>query len=852
MNARLSIRAIFMAAVLLPAACPNLGRAQSVSPPPLAVQTYAVDEKGTCRDDLVRLIGLRGLSNPGSGLGYTFVMNPALGLSRTSALRSEGVQGTLRRFEIARVMGDDPSSGKALVRTDESQLCGWIGREALLLPKELQDRSSRIALPSNRWQPHLLFGPPPLQVKDGPAGKEFPGSTLTMKVVVQNVNRTGEAHGIPVFEEPGSIKTVDELSLFDIFEVFVAKNETQPANARKGYYYLVGKRGGEGTLARIHGWLHDDDVQMWNSRMAAFWSESGQALGYGFADAAERAAKAERERKPLPVEPVFRGPMPEAGAAPDQIAVRRFPIISQDPGFDEVSRTADVNWFKIAVRGLACKQPAGSTGPGRDCMALEDVDATRIKWQKVIESMSRVDILFVIDATSSMNVYFPPIAEAVRAFAKDIRQEEDVNVGVVVYGDYRQGIANVKSVAFERLVRLHNPVTEPRLIDALARYKKIAEDPLDNDLLEAPFAALINAAATLWRPEAGLRLIVHIADAGNRDLGQTSNEYTSGGQLKSTLRETVSIEMVEQALKAKGITYLPIAVAGQYNEIANKKFRDQASDLIRRVNLVPSSLIVTYDEKTGADPEMDRSGKILARLKEVIALSRESARALEARLVCERSKALKACTDVESLRLSNNWIGRFAAKISEELLPKNQIENIFSRTETVTALHFPPMYAGKDVLTYWLAIEPGDLASLVGIFQKVCDRFSQGAAKNPLYDLIEKEIGASAGEYKSVGDLMDKRFFVPAAFIVDFLRKPWAVVESELADPKGFTALQRQVCRSAFLLDRVLSGKRVMESSMEWNDKTNRYIANTESDFQWRIKPETGIELYYVPLSYMK
>jgi hypothetical protein len=847
-------RAQAVATVLLGvAAFVGVARAQPAGTP-LAVDSYTVDEAGTCRDDRLRLSSVRNLSYPASGIGYTFVLNPSSGLSRTSAARSEGITPALRRFEIAHVFGDDPRSGKLLVQTDQTKLCGWIEREALLLPADLRDRSARVT------RARLGSGPRPVQVKDSHAKEEFPGNTLFMKVVVQNVNQAGEMRGIPLYEEAGGGK-VGELSLFDIFEVFAEKNDTQPANKRKGWYYLVGKRGGEGSFARIEGWLHDEDVQMWNSRMAAFWSWQSQALGFGFSDAAEKAAMAEREGKPLPVEPVFRGPAPKQGSAPDPIAVRRFPIVAQEPGFGEgVNETKDVTWFKVAIRGAACKQPPGSTGPGKDCILSEDVDSTRMRWQKVIESMSHVDILFVVDATSSMNVYFRPVAEAVRAFTREIRKEEDVHVGVVVYGDYARGIASTETVAFERLVRLHNPITEPKAIDALAGYQKIKEDPLDNDLLEAPFAALINAAATKWRAEAGLRLIVHIADHGNRDFGETSNEYGADGKLKSTLRETISIEQVAEALKEKSLTYLPIAVAGAFNATANGKFREQTSGLMRRVNIVPGELTLTYDESTGLDPVAGRSAKILARLREAIELSRKSAQALEARIICERSKAVKACSDVEALRRSDSWIGRFAAKMTEEMLPKNQIDNIFSRVETVTALHFPPVHDGNDVFTYWLAIEPGDLSSLVGLAQKVCDRFGQRAAKSTLYQLVEQEIGISAGEknksladqYVSVGDLMEKRFFIPAAFVMDFLRKSWEDVEADLANPEGYKAMQKQVCRSAFLLGRVLAGKRVDESSMVWNPNTNSYTAKSERDFQWRIKPDSGVELFYFPLNYLK
>src|SRR5437763_1087717 len=46
-----------------------------------------------------------------------------------------------------------------------------------------------------------------------------------------------------------------------------------------------------------------------------------------------------------------------------------------------------------------------------------------------------------------------------------------------------------------------------------------------NDEWEAPFAALIRAATdsrVSWRQDSGIRLIIHIADAGNQALNQPS------------------------------------------------------------------------------------------------------------------------------------------------------------------------------------------------------------------------------------------------------------------------------------------------------------------------------------------
>ena len=777
--------------------------AQSGSAPAPSVERYTVDSEGTCEDD--KLVPFLKGNRPNIGFGYTFVTNlGAAALSRSSAARGEGISRSPKRYELVRLLGESQGSGKILVRAEDSRICGWIERQALLLSPEVRE-GKWPAISTRPDRPSLVFGPKPLLLKDSPLKADFPENTLSMKVVVQNVNQRGEVRKLPVYEESGSDVRRDELPFFDVFEVFDAKNENKPPNGRPGYYYLVGKQGAEdGATGKIYGWMHDADVQTWSTRIAAFWSGQVQAQGYGHQEHAQEAWKAEREKRKARFDPVYDGPA--ATGRPDELAIRRFPIISQYPGFGEVKTVADVNYFKVAVRGTSCKPS------DKNCMGVDEIETERVRWQRVIDLMSRVDILFVIDATSSMAVYFPAVADAVRTFSQsNIREAEKINIGAVIYGDYMGG--STAKVAFERVVRMHNPITEPRLIEALARVKRIPEDATDTDLLEAPFAALIQAASTTnWRSDAGLRLIVHIADHGNRDFGKTSEEFTAANQPKSTLKETVSADMVVAALRKANVTYLPIAVAGAYNQVANTKFRKQAQDLSRAVNLIPVELRLTYDENTGVDREADRSGAVLTRLTESVDSARNTAKATEARLICERSKALDACSQVETLRRSDNWVGRFALKLSEELLPKQQIENILSRNETVTSLHFPPMRQGKDVFTYWLAMEPQVFGPLTDLFLRLCERFSRKAAAGTFFDVVQTQIRAGAGE-KSLSEVYEKRFYIPAAFALDFYRKDWSELESELADRTAYAARQKQVCRTAYLLDRALVSRRVAEDS---------------------------------------
>ena len=39
---------------------------------------------------------------------------------------------------------------------------------------------------------------------------------------------------------------------------------------------------------------------------------------------------------------------------------------------------------------------------------------------------------------------------------------------------------------------------------------------------------------------------------------------------------------------------------------------------------------------------------------------------------------------------------------------------------------------------------------------------------------------------------------------------------------------------------------------MTWDDRIGRYTAARENDFTWLVKPDQGLELYFIPLTFFK
>ena len=825
--------------------------AQTTAGPAIAMADFAVDSSGTCNND--ELARIRGLPRLQVGYGYTFVIDVDAPLTTSSATSAESVTKSAELFERARIYGEDERSKKLLVKLGEGRICGWLSRAALLMSKTLPLRAADGTL-------NYLFGPRPVSVKDGPDGAVHPGNTLSMKVVIQNVYTSGEGRSIPVYAGPGSKIVRQQISLFDILEVFDWRKVAHPDNGRIGNYYLLGKRGAEGAAAggELYGWVHDDDLYPWNSRMAAYWSGHGQAVGYGNQIDAVKASNYERKKGPAPTaDPVMKGPqeLPDSETIERAIS-RRFPILEQRPDYKDMDQSATtaelsklVDYLYIAAPGKVCPKD------GKGCVDANVMDQRRREVEEARERMATVDILFLIDATSSMEPYWPAAMAAVKKFAQSVDTiGTDVNIGAVVYGDYRGPVADVSKVSFRPFVRMHNPRDDPAAIDGLNSVKTIDDD--QKDRLEAPFAAIIRAATLddkWWRPEAGVKLIVHIADHGNREFGKTSFDSGEVGA-KSTLVETISAEMVINALKSRGISYAPIAVIGTYLPIPNGKFVAQTSAISRALGRSGVPISMTYDPNKPVDPRFeDRTGTIYQRLVESVKASQKSVDYTNLRIQCAQSPSLPACAQLARIQ-NADWEGRFAANISESQLSDEQIKNIYGRgmSQTVVALYFPPIVGGNEVLSYWLAIEPAYLDELSSVTDKVCERFNQSNVTRSLQEMVLGTISDAGGEqYAGPSELFEKRYFIPAAHVLDFLKRPWQDIELDLqADKEAANKLRERICRSSFLLQHVLSGKRVNEATMKWNPK-GYFTADREADFNWRYKPDRGVELYYLPLSYL-
>ena len=125
------------------------------------------------------------------------------------------------------------------------------------------------------------------------------------------------------------------------------------------------------------------------------------------------------------------------------------------------------------------------------------------------KGLRNIDIVFVIDATTSMGPFFSPISKAIKntineLSAKDIRPNK-IRFGAVAYRDFAEGNRKVESV------RLTSEGVE--VADFLTRID--ARDFKDIDKPEAVFFGLKTAVRSLGMSQGHTNIVVLVGDAGN-------------------------------------------------------------------------------------------------------------------------------------------------------------------------------------------------------------------------------------------------------------------------------------------------------------------------------------------------
>jgi hypothetical protein len=862
-------------------------------------------------------INARGEGGSGRYLGYTFVLRDAVDVRENASPIAPMISPRVRPsvFERVSVLSQaniGTPNHSLLVGWRHQGLrptqCGWLRHTDLVgVPQQL-----RID-PSN--PDHLRHGPRPLTVGNLTTGRENRSRVLARAVLN---NSDVEGNTIYTFVDPSRARSqpgdadpsvFTRLRAHEIYSIFATARGVprQPLTvgaapragaASEGRYFLIGRYPGQTGQSQLFGWVHFNDLYIWSTRTAVYWAPAGGAQVFGNLGGDGRVEGIPfftSERQPNQTEDGSVHRLPVIDSHPDSVTVQqladRLPRNLRD---NPLQLSSLVAAYQVAMIYQSCS-------PNRECVSAAVEDARTSQRARVLRELGNVDIVFLIDRSRSMGPYFVSTAEAIRLFVRDrlatqtIAGEASVRIGVMAYSDYTSGTPSWEGGALDYLevVPMHDPGGggSEGLLQQLAAFRtQEQQQDRNDDFLEAPFAALIRTAREArWRPDARQRIIIHLADHGNREAGLASPERPNG------IRERYSVADVVAALGPQeqgrpGINYIPIMVEGQpdgnnrHAIAARAAFAAQSREIARQ----RSGAVTSEDALTRTTPSTSRTNETPQQRRDAVLAALVTAQERHASVLnhlrdmqaCARMPNTPECQNLQRQVRSNNipLIRANNQILIENGFTEEEIARDQNRVQTVRAVWVPPVQqAGGqrwEVLTYWVALDQQSFRDIREAMGGLCRLFAfregrgggGGDVRSTIMSALNQVAAAQITDpdgvspTETIGTLLSIPFWerqqilsLPIQHFVDERAAAAGQGERAAAARERLLLYRRSTCTSFGLLSEVENGRRlrvpVQNLSLD-PDLGIRFDPRQWEDYSWDARTGESEQIYYIPYEY--
>ncbi|TGO02571.1 hypothetical protein PN36_22970 [Candidatus Thiomargarita nelsonii] len=709
-------------------------------------------------------------------------------LPRVSLYTNPDFSNTIRNHELkflqhVVVLKENVGLSRAKLVRATGKRCGWIPENAVLATNS------------------------PLKVKEikNVQGFDDEKNTLNAKILVRNKAGENVASDVPLYDAVGG-KEIGRLKIFSIFNIYTYETKNDEV-----YFFIGGQKLVEDMPeAVLLGWVKAKDVISWSSRMNLYYAPDKTKVPIY-----ENEKDAKAQVKPLATQG-------KAHIEPKKHNIPRFPVLDHRV----VSKNATV--YTIAFAGEACIS-------SEDCISGRDLSGRRGAVGGKLMETENIDVLFVIDATKSVQKYFKPVVSAVESFATSISGDaRKIRFSVAVYGDYKTSQGDPNNIQFSWPV----PFSDTNNTTAMRRLKRVPifDDPR-HDYPEAAFAALTKAINEAdWRESAGLRLVIWIGDHPNRSAYK------------------VSTQDVADALKEKNAIWSAINVKGKYRRSLNQKFLSQAKNIAAKVENWSYPIVKTYKSSDSKDSSNTES-EVRARLDEVYETSKQIAQKIYEISIGHKTTSSARASRLPSAVLADRYI-KERLGISEQ-----QLRDTYSRNQLIVKGVVYQKESNPD-FNFWISMRSTDLFELQTQTASFCEvlKYTGGDIYNDLRDSMVKTLKMITGDTldrtQTIRKFLSKRLHVPKKHFSELLDKSvndfirWYINPDNHKEARKFKS---QICLKAAMLDQVKHGKRVDREDMEFDQRSARWVPKKGAgeNFNWLWGAENGIRYFYIPLEYI-
>ena len=735
---------------------------------------------------------------------------------------------------------------KARAKGGLAEICGWADAENLVRNVDLV--------------PLALLSLPGFQ--DEVAIDGATASRLNAQIVVRASRKEGALIAVPLFTAPDGSRDGGEfryaqdtpISFFSVADVVEVSRDLATGerceDVRENDCFLLLSGANEDNRQDLIGWVRGGDVELWPSTMSLYFREGQRNVPYYLTDCAAKKA--------IGLSCIGSSEGPSGTGSHQNVVgnnIPRFPIISPQ----RLEQNNEEIFLYEAVAALNVCRPGSGDNACRDAtQTLIDVS----RRQNAIESLNRVDIMFLIDATASMEVYFKPVVEASIAFARDVVRggEVEARFGAAVFGDYLSSDGAPGSLSYETIASL-GEVGDADVLLSLLNTRAIQKGIRDphRDQVEAPYSALVRAiteSETGWSDDAALRLVIWVGDTGNRDPGRSKTRHSEG-----FVEERVTPAVIKRAidLSAKdGLT--KVRIAGINVPSVDKRVRAaNAEDYLNDYNALREVIPSLYKPLVANLNAGDARTQVLEALNDVLTSASNAA-------VCGREGEAK-CSDIRETSTTssgeptNDYVAmQIGVDLAVELglIGPNRIQGLKSdeiiAVERLFVVHDP----NRPDFDFWLGVTPRELDQMVNSLGSLCNDLAYRDFGTPLRDSYVTVLETATRDRVDLditpAEFLAKRLSVPKSAFSDMLEVEFrSLLETLSRNDRSADIFRERACKRAKMLGYVRSGVRVDLNDLvyEQGSVLPKPDAVLEQ-FRWDWVGEGGGNRYYFfPLDFL-
>jgi hypothetical protein len=492
----------------------------------------------------------------------------------------------------------------------------------------------------------------------------------------------------------------------------------------------------------LSGWLAVDDVCEWKTREAFWWDHTtvtkrSKSPGQIYEDVKQAYAAAAGD----PIEARF---LERPGAEPPPPTMSRFPRLEWPRG-KKAPRDEDTNNLLQYVGWVGSSKSSSLDAP--ELQQLQHVT------ELLQQQLNKIDVLILIDDTSSMNPWFAHIQKIVEQIRTEVKEASvPVRISICYFNDRNQRTGKHDPMR-SPLALLGTPEASRQMAE-LAQHKEGSDAsgkqvPIDEDPCEMLFDGMRLAIQTAAFNDDAYKLMIVIGVHGDKSAVD-----------KARLRVDTDAEEKKLAKLLKPGTIRPIELHAiqvcetpEDGDKEKKAFEEQLRKVLLFFNDTRREIAkaAAESEKPYADaPEI--AGDVGGFLR-----SHDDKQVAEA--VVGRFRSLKEKNREILARLQKAIVGDWSTEFGPELLRqfKNQNIDVDKIRREQPILSFQRGYVweylsnGRDKpveitqLRPWVLLSELELSDLVGMLDRVLGGV-HGLRKVSLKDVVEQEIIMLAGD----------------------------------------------------------------------------------------------------------